>query len=191
MEAYRYQEVVYLVVPVMLGMEFFMSARDEKRLRSEPSLGPYLLEFFGFIFMALIPAVFIFTIWAAETKRFPLQEITLARLDRYGVLFFFMGAWWQVYLFGALRARRMKIKGIDRWYLWIPFLFLGIFISMLVLWVSPWNLKWASVIWFLLIFGILNLIKARPDTVEKTMWVLAAITFIVENILFLWLESVV
>lgn len=34
MEAYRYQELVYLVVPVMLGMEFLMCAKDERRLES-------------------------------------------------------------------------------------------------------------------------------------------------------------
>jgi hypothetical protein len=191
MEAYRYQELLYLIVPVMLGMEFFMCAREERRSKAEAPLGSYLLEFSGFLFMALIPAVFLFTIWASETKRFPFQEITLARLDRYGVMFFFMGAWWQVYLFGALRARRMEKKATDKWYLWIPFLGLGIFISILVLWVSPWNLKWVSVIWFLAIFGIFNLIKAKPRTIEKTMWILAAVTFLVENILFLWLESVV
>ncbi len=191
MEAYRYQELAYLVVPVMLGMEFFMCARDEKRIGLDSTLGSYLLEVSGFIFMALIPAIFIFTIWAVETKRFPLQELTLARLDRYGVLFFFMGAWWQVYIFGALRARRMERKEAGKGYLWIPFLSLGLFISILVLWVSPWNLKWVSAIWFFLIFGILNIIKARPKTIEKTMWILAAITFLVENILFLWLESVV
>lgn len=191
MEAYRYQELLYLVVPVMLGMEFFMCAKDEKRIGSDLTLGSYLLEFSGFIFMALIPAVFLFTIWAVETKRFPLQELTLARLDRYGVLFFFMGAWWQVYLFGALRARRMERKDTGRWYLWIPFLGLGFFISIIVLWVSPWNLKWISVIWFLLLFAILNILRVKPKTIEKTMWILAAITFLIENILFLWLESVV
>jgi hypothetical protein len=124
MEAYRYQELLYLIVPVMLGMEFFMCAREERRSRAEAPLGSYLLEFSGVLFMALIPAVFLFTIWASETKRFPFQEITLARLDRYGVMFFFMGAWWQVYLFGALRARRMEKKATDKWYLWV----------------SPWNL---------------------------------------------------
>lgn len=190
MEAYRYQELAYLVVPVMLGMEFLMCAKDERKSRAETPLGSYLLEFWGFIFMALIPAIFLFTIWAVETRRFPFQEATLARLDRYGVLFFFMGAWWQVYLFGALRARRMGKRDVDKWYLWVPFLGLGVFISILVLWVSPWNLKWVSVIWFLSLFGILNIIKASPKTIEKTMWVLAAITFIVENILFLWLESI-
>lgn len=116
MEAYRYQELAYLVVPVMLGMEFFMCARDERKNKSEAPLGSYLLELSGFIFMALIAAVFLFTIWAVETKRFPLQEVTLARLDRYGVLFFFMGAWWQVYLFGALRARRMERSKISSSY---------------------------------------------------------------------------
>jgi len=191
MEAYRYQQFAYLVVPVLLGIEFFICARDEKKGKEEIPLGFYLLDFFGFLFMAVIPALFIFTIWAVETKSFPQQIMPLARLDRYGVLFFFMGAWWQVYLFGALRARRMVDKEKKVAFYWVPFLALGIFISLLVLWVSPWNLKWISVAWFFLIFGILTVLKARFKIIERTMWVLTGLTFVGENALFIWLESVI
>ncbi|GAB4417111.1 MAG: hypothetical protein OHK0032_13140 [Thermodesulfovibrionales bacterium] len=191
MEAYRYQELAYLIVPVILGIEFFMCAKDERKEREETPLGSYALDFLGFVFTALIPAIFIFTVWAVESKAFPSQSITLARLDRYAVLFFFMGAWWQVYIFGALRARRMEKKQARKWFLWVPFLILGIFISLLVLWVSPWSLKWVSVVWFIFIFGVLNVFKARARIIERTMWVLSIITFVIENILFLWLESVV
>ena len=191
MEVYRYQQFAYLVVPVLLGIEFFICARDEKKGKEEIPLGFYVLDFFGFLFMAVIPALFIFTIWAVETKSFPQQIMPLARLDRYGVLFFFMGAWWQVYLFGALRARRMVNERKNMFYYWVPFLALGIFISLLVLWVSPWNLKWISVAWFFLIFGSLNVLKARFKIIERTMWVLTGFTFIIENALFIWLESVI
>lgn len=191
MEAYRYQELAYLVVPVLVGIEFFLCAREEKRGRDDTPLGYYVLDFFGFVFTALIPAVFIFTIWAIESQAFPQQGIPLARLDRYGVMFFFMGAWWQVYLFTALRARRMNGKEGMKAYLWVPFIGFGLFISFLVLWVSPWNLKWISVAWFFLLFGILQVFGARYKTIERTMWVLTALTFAVENVLFLWLESVV
>ena len=191
MEVYRYQQFAYLVVPVLLGIEFFMCARDEKKGKEEIPLGFFVLDFFGFLFTAVIPALFIFTIWAVESKSFPQQIMPLARLDRYGVLFFFMGAWWQVYLFGALRARRMANEEKNMFYYWVPFLALGIFISMLVLWVSPWNLKWISVAWFFLIFGSLNVLKARFKIIERTMWVLTGFTFIIENALFIWLESVI
>ncbi len=191
MEAYRYQQLVYLAVPVILGIEFFRCANEEKRGREETPLGYYLLDVFGFVFTALLPAVFIFTIWAIETKAFPQQIVPLARLDRYAVMFLFMGAWWQVYLFAALRARRLGRTEGSRVRLWGPFLFLGVFISLLVLWVSPWNMKWISVVWFLFLFGILAGLKLRLMYVERTMWVLAALTFAVENVLFLWLESVV
>jgi hypothetical protein len=154
-------------------------------------MGFYLIEFFGFTFMALVPAIFIFTIWAIESNAFPMQTIPLARLDRYGVMFLFMGAWWQVFMFAALRARRMG-RYEARWlYLWAPFLALGTFISLLILWVSPWNLKWVSVIWFFMLAGLLSAIRAGAKTVERTMWVLSALIFIAENIGFLWLESVV
>jgi hypothetical protein len=189
MEAYRYQQIIYLIVPVMLGIEFFLSARDEKKGGEETSLGVYVLDFLGFVFTALFPATFIFTIWAMETKAFPSQGLPLARLDRYAVLFFFMGAWWQVYLFGALRARRMRKKETRRLYLWGPFLGLGVFISFLVLWVSPWNLKWISAGWFLFVFVVMNFFKIK--VIERSMWILCAITFFVENMLFIWFESLV
>lgn len=191
MEAYRYQQLAYLIIPVMLGMEFFMCAKEEREGKEEIPLGFYLLDFFGFVFMALFPAVFIFTIWAVETNAFPLQKVPLARLDRYAVLFFFMGAWWQVYLFGALRARRMEKKEAKTAYLWGPFLVLGFFVSFLVLWFFPWNLKWVSAVWCLLLFGVMSLIKVKPKNIERTMWILSAVTFTVENIVFLWFESVV
>jgi hypothetical protein len=191
MEAYRYQQFAYLIVPIMLGMEFFLTARQEKGVKDETPLGVYVLDFLGFIFMAAFPAIFIFTIWAVEAEAFPKQELLLAKLDRYAVLFFFMGAWWQIYMFGALRARRMISKETKQIYLWGPFLILGTFISFLILWVSPWNLKWISLVWFFLIFGVLTALKARPKTIERMLWVLAIITFLFENLLFVWLDSVV
>jgi hypothetical protein len=191
MDIYRYQELAYLAVPVMLGMEFFMSAKEEKKGGKETPLGSYVLDFFGFVFTALLPAIFIFTIWAVEAKTFPLQGMALAKLDRYAVLFFFVGGWWQIFLFGALRARRIKAKEVGKWYLWGPLISLGVFISFLVLWDSPWNLKWISLIFYLLIFGTLNVLKAGIKTIERTMWVLSIITFIMVNIMFILLESLV
>ncbi len=35
MKAYTYQEPAYLIVPVFLGIEFFISARNERRERHE------------------------------------------------------------------------------------------------------------------------------------------------------------
>lgn len=81
MEAYRYQELGYLVVPVMLGIEFLMCAKDERRNRS-----------------------------AVETKKIPPTGANPGKAGQIRSVFFFMGAWWQVYIFGALRARRMKKK---------------------------------------------------------------------------------
>ena len=190
MEAYRYQEIIYLVVPIFLGMEFFVSARNEKREKKEVPLGSYILDFCGFIFTALVPAIFLFTIWALESRAFPLREETLGRLDRYVVMFLFMGAWWQVYMIGALRARRLT-EGSSPLYLWGPFIGLGVFISFLVLWVSPWNMKWISVGWFILISAILYFLKTKPKTMERTFWILSGLTFFLENIFFLWLETVV
>ncbi len=191
MASYRYQELAYLIIPVLVGLEFFMCAKDEKKGREETPLGSYVLDFLGFLFMALIPAIFIFTIWTVETKAFPLQDITLARLDRYGVLFLFLGAWWQVHMIGALRARRLANAARIKSHLWIPYLGLGIYISLLILWVSPFHLKWASIAWFFLVFGILGLWKVKPKNVERTLWVLTVFFFFLENIAFVFMETVV
>ncbi|MEJ2183531.1 MAG: hypothetical protein P8Y66_08405 [Nitrospirota bacterium] len=191
-EAYRYQEFLYLVVPVVLGLEFFATGRDERAYKAEAPLGSYFLDFFGFIFISLIPALFIFTIWAVETHPFNIMEDTLARFDRYGVMFMFLGAWWQVYIIGALRVHRMRKKqDFRQTRMWGPFLGLGFYISFLVLWVSPWNMKWASVLWFALLAAIMGGLRVRPQKIEKTLWILAAITFFLENIIFAWLEAVV
>ncbi len=189
METYRYQQLAYLVVPVMLGMEFFLCAKEERRGKEDNSLGLYVLDILGLIFAAVLPALFIFTIWASETKAFPLQDLPIARLDRYAVLFFFMGAWWQVYLFGALRARRMQKKERGRFYLWTPFIIMGVCISFLALWGSPWGLRWISAAWFMLVFAGLNIFSVK--TIERSMWILAVVTFFVENMMFIWFDSIV
>lgn len=191
MSPIRYPELVYLIVPVLLGLEFFMSAKAEKKEREDTPLGSYVLDFLGFLFMALIPAIFIVTIWALETKAFPLQDVTLARLDRYAVIFFFLGSWWQVHMIAALRSRRLKEGDTKRWYVWGPYLILGILISLLVLWVSPFHLKWVSISWFLIIFGIFRVLKLKKRTMERLFWLLTIFFFIIENIMFIFMETVV
>ncbi|HYA26383.1 MAG TPA: hypothetical protein VEE82_00130 [Thermodesulfovibrionales bacterium] len=191
MSPIRYPELAYLIVPVLLGLEFFMSARAEKKEREETPLGSYVLDFLGFLFMALIPAIFIFTIWALETKAFPLQDMALARLDRYAVIFFFLGSWWQVHMITALRSRRLKEGDTKRWFVWGPYLILGIFISLLVLWVSPFHLKWVSIAWFLMVFCMFRIFKPKTKTVERIFWVLTVFFFILENIMFVFMETVV
>jgi hypothetical protein len=191
MEAYRYQELAYLIVPIMLGMEFFMTAKIERKGDDNAPVGTYVLDFFGFVFAALIPAIFIFTIWAIVTERFTVGQDTLARFDRYAVMFFFMGAWWQVYMIAALRARRLRDLELSDWYIWVPYLVLGTFISLLILWVSPWNLKWVSVFWFMISFAVMKFAGFSLKVVEKALWTLAVATFFFMNLLFLWLESLI
>jgi len=191
MESYRYQEFIYLIVPVMLGMEFFMTARAERKDAEETPIGSYVLDFFGFAFAAVLPALFIFTIWAVEGNRFHFGAETLARLDRYAVMFFFMGSWWQVYMIGALRARRLRKLNTSDWYVWLPYLALGLYISLLVLWVSPWGLMWLSIFWFFFTFGILKGLKVSPRNTERVFWALGIFTFVAENVPFVWLDAIV
>jgi hypothetical protein len=195
LEPYRYQQLAYLLVPVILGAEFFLTAKDERKGRGEPSLGPFVLDFFGMLFMAILPAIVIFTIWAKNSQMFSdefLWKDTLERLDRYGVTFFFLGAWWQVHIISALRARRLKGEGRRLHVLVLgPFLALGLFVSFLVLCVSPFGLKWISVGLFVFVSSVLYVFRARPKTMEKVFWGMAAVTFFFMNVLFVWLDAVV
>lgn len=110
---------------------------------------------------------------------------TLERLHRYGVMFFFLGAWWQVYIISALRARRLKDEGRRLHVLVLgPFLALGLFVSFLVLWVSPIGL-------FVFVSSVLYVFRARPKTMEKVFRGMAAVTFFFMNVLFVWLDAVV
>lgn len=192
MEGYRFQQFAYLVVPLTLGVELFLTAKSERRKEGKESARAVTMDVLGYIFIALIPALFLFTIFSLEYKRFFLMEPLLHRLDRYGVMFFFLGAWWQVFLITSLRARRAIDRGGNCFLpVWLPYLLFGAFISALILWVAPWNLMWVSVFWFLSTCGLFSLVGASPSTISKFLLVVAIATVIGENILFIVLDAII
>ncbi|MBI5143071.1 MAG: hypothetical protein HZA20_12915 [Nitrospirae bacterium] len=186
-----FQLVLYLVIPVMLGYEFLLCAKDEKAGKDEATMGSIMLDFFGILFIGLIPAIFIFTLWAVNSRFLPLQTDTIHFLQRYGVFFMFLGAWWQVYIFAAVRARRVRKNGLPSKSLWLPYALLGAFASLVVAWNFPWHLDLISVAWFMVIAGMINFIGFKPMNVERVFWMLALFTFIAENILFVWFNAIV
>ena len=111
MEEYRYQQFAYLIIPLIAGIEFFRNARFLRQQAGRESAKAVTLDACGYGFIAFIPAIFLFTIFSLEYKRFPLLEQVLHRFDRYGVMFLFLGSWWQVFLITALRARRTADAG--------------------------------------------------------------------------------
>lgn len=193
MEGYRYQQFAYLIIPLLAGIEFFRCARAERQKVGRESARAVTMDAFGYVFTTLIPALFLFTIFSLEYHRYPLLLQVLHRLDRYGVMFFFLGAWWQVFLITALRARRVANRGGGPLFLsvWLPYLVLGAFISALVLWVAPWNLMWVSVFWFVSTFGFIAGVGASAGTVSKIFLVFAGFVLAGENILFIILDAIV
>jgi len=192
MEGYRFQQFSYLVVPLTAGVEFFLTAKAERRKEGKEIARAVAMDAFGYVFVALIPAMFLFTIFSLEYKRYPLMEQVLHRIDRYGVMFFFLGAWWQVFVITALRARRAAHKG-ENYFLqvWCPYLAFGAYISALILWVAPWNLMWVSFFWFVATSGLCGLIGVSASKVSKIFMVLAILVLIMENILFMMLDAIV
>ncbi len=192
MEGYRYQQFAYLIIPFIAGAELFRCARAERKVMGKESARAVSMDAFGYVFAALIPAIFLFTIFSLEYHRFPLIEQALHRLDRYGVMFFFLGAWWQVFLITALRARRASNHGWPLLFsVWLPYLALGAYISALELWVAPFHLMWVSVFWFVATFGLFAGIRLSAVTVSKIFLVLAGFVLAGENILFIILDAIV
>lgn len=192
MEGYRYQQFTYLIIPIMTGVEFFRCARAERKRAGKETARAVTMDAFGYVFAGLVPTLFLFTIFSLEFHKYPLLDQVLHRLDRYGVMFFFLGAWWQVFLITALRARRVAERGGSLFLpVWLPYLVLGLFISALVLWVAPWNLMWVSVFWFMVSSGLLTVLSVSPSKVSKTFLVLAILVLVCENILFIILDAIV
>ncbi len=192
MESYRYQQLAYLIIPLTAGIEFFRNARFIRNKTGRESARAVTLDACGYAFIAFVPAIFLFTIYSLEFQRLPLLVHVLHRFDRYGVMFLFLGSWWQVFLITALRARRTADMGGSMLRsVWLPYLLLGGFISALILWVAPFNLMWVSVFWFVATFGLLAGMRVPANKVCRVFIILAAIVFIGENILFIILDAIV
>lgn len=192
MEEYRYRQMVYLIVPLVAGIEFFRNARFVRNQAGRESAKALSLDACGLGFIAIIPAIVLFTIFSLEYKRFLVPEQLLHRFDRYAVMFLFLGSWWQVFMITALRARRTADEGGSMLRaVWLPYLLLGCFISALILWVAPFNLMWVSVFWFVASFAILAWLKVAPDNVCHVFMVLAVAVFMGDNILFIVLDAII
>jgi hypothetical protein len=192
MEGYRYQQFAYLLIPLIAGVELFRCSRSERKKSGKESAGAVAMDACGYVFTAFIPAVFLFTILSLEYHRFTLIAQVLYRFDRYGVMFFYLGAWWQVFLITALKARRTANAGGSLFLsVWLPYLLLGAFISALILWVAPWCLMWVSVFWFIASFGLFAVIGLSPDQLCKVFLGFAGFIFFGENLFFMVLDAIV
>lgn len=193
MEFYRPIELAYLVVPILLGVEFLIAAFREKAkadaCKVGTPLGTYMLGLMGIVFCVMVPLMFVFVIWVIS-KSDGRTTHAISMIDRYGVMFMYLGAWWQVYLIAALKAKRAEFDNRLK-QLYLPLLALGIYISLLVLWVFPFGLKWVSMAWFIALTGALYGLKIKLGTVSKIFWVFSGMTFVFMIFFFIFLDSVV
>ena len=192
MEEYRYQQFLYLIIPFITGFECFVSANQERKVMGKESAKAIIMDVGGYVFAGLIPALVLFTILCLAQHRLPLLEQVLHRVDRYGVMFFFLGSWWQIFLITGLRARRAATSEKPLFgCVWCPYLALGAFISALVLWSAPFGLMWFSVFWFVASYGVLNLFDVSAAKVSKVFLIIAGLTFFCENIFFAVFDAIV
>jgi hypothetical protein len=192
MESYRYLQFLYLIIPLTVGVEFFLTAQQERRTLSKESAVAILMDAGGYVFTALVPALFLFTIFSLSQHRLQLPEQLLHRMDRYGVMFFFLGSWWQIFLITGLRARRAASTGKPIFScVWCPYLVLGLYVSALILWTAPFGLMWFSVFWFAASYGVLYLFDVPAVKVSKVFLILAALTFAGENFFFVILDAII
>lgn len=192
MEGYRYQQFAYLIVPFTAGIELFLTARTERKKNGKESAKTVVMDALGYVFLGIIPALFLFTIYNLENHRLLPMAQVLHRLDRYGVMFFFLGSWWQVFLITSLRAMRAASRD-TRIFLsvWVPYLAFGAFISALILWVAPWNLMWVSVFWFVSTFCLFAAIGVSPAKLSKIFLVMTILVFAAENFFFIIFDAIV
>jgi len=192
MESYRYLQFLYLIIPLTVGIEFFLTAQHERKTRNKESATAILMDAGGYFFTALIPVLFLFTILTLSQHRLQLPDQFLHRVDRYGVMFFFLGAWWQIFLITGLRARRVAAPGKPLFScVWCPYLALGIFVSALILWSAPFGLMWLSLFWFAASCGIFNLFDLSAPKVSRVFFILAGLMFIGENFFFVIIDAIV
>ena len=192
MEGYRYQQFSYLIVPLTTGIELFLTARAERKKSGKESAKSVVMDALGYVFLGIVPALFLFTIYSIENHRLETISQVLHRLDRYGVMFFFLGSWWQVFLITALRAMRAADRGAGIFVtVWVPYLAFGAFISALILWVAPWNLMWVSFFWFISTFCVFGALGVSPGKVSKIFLILTILVFAAENFFFIILDAIV
>ena len=192
MESYRYQQFLYLIIPFIVGIEFFLTAQQERRTQNKESATAIMMDAGGYFFTALIPILFLFTILSLSQHRLQLSGDLLHRVDRYGVMFFFLGAWWQIFLITGLRARRAAAVGKPIFTcVWCPYLALGLFVSALILWVAPFGLMWVSIFWFAASYGVINLLDLSAPKVSRVFFILTGLMFVGENFFFMIIDAVV
>ena len=192
MESYRYQQFLYLIIPLFVGIELFLTAQHERRTLSKESAAAIIMDAGGYFFTTLIPMLFLFTILSLSQHRLQLSGEVLHRVDRYGVMFFFLGAWWQIFLITGLRARRAAVAGKPIFScVWCPYLALGLFVSALILWSAPFGLMWLSVFWFAASYGVLNIFDLSTPKVSRVFFIMAGLMFIGENFFFMIMDAIV
>lgn len=178
--------IIYLAVPFYLGIQFSILAKEERRAHKDYKLGSYALDAVGLLFSVGVPALFLVSSLAIFKMDASRSEL-MAGVFRYGLMFFFLGAWWQFFGIMALKAYINKDRHVNRIRYLLFYLGGSVFISLNLFLGGEWFLKWMS----LAIFAVAAPLVILPCSKMCKAYLIASVAaFILQTAGFIWFSSV-
>ena len=176
--------MVYLAVPFYLGLQFKMAAKAEKQTFK---VNVYTMDLLGVLFSYIIPAFVIIAslgVYKYGTQYPHVMSIVL----RYGLMFLFMGMWWQLFGIMAMKAYRdwtgEAVVNKGKYILF--YAVASVFVSLTAFIGGEWFLKWMSLTF---------LAVAAPITFLPIKWVCvgflvaAVVAFLVQALILIYVSS--
>jgi hypothetical protein len=176
--------LVSLAVPFYLGLQFRMAAKVEKKTYK---INICTMDMLGLLFSVVIPVFVIISsvgIYKYGTQYPELMNIVF----RYGLMFLFMGMWWQLFGIMAVKAYRDWTNEVEvkkgRYLLF--YAIASVFVSLTAFIGGEWFLKWMSLI-FLAIAAPIILLPIKWVCVG--FLIAAMVAFLVQTLGFIYVSS--
>ncbi len=176
---------IYLIVPFYLGLQLSFLAKDERTVNKDHAAGSYALDALGLLSAVGVPVFFIVSTLAIFKLGGRYPEL-MGGIFRYGLLFFFFGAWWQFFVIMALKAYRDRDKKVSKLNYLLFFVAGGVFISLNAFLGGEWFLKWMSLIFLAMVAPVL-LLPCRKMCAAFLL--VALLSFMLQTAGFIYVSS--
>jgi len=170
--------MVYIAVPFYLGLQFRLAAKTEKQTYK---INICTMDALGILFTVVIPLFVIISsigVYKFGTEYPHLMSIVF----RYGLMFLFMGMWWQLFGIMAVKAYRDWTSGaeVNKVKYLLFYAAASVFVSLTAFIGGEWFLKWMSLVF---------LAVAAPILVLPIKWV--CVGFLVAGVVALLVQTLV
>ena len=176
--------LVYLAVPFYLGLQFRMAAKVEKRTYK---INVCTMDLLGLLFSVVIPAFVVIASLGVYKYGTQYPQV-MSVVFRYGLMFLFMGMWWQLFGIMAVKAYRdwTSEAVVNKGKYLLFYAVASVFVSLTAFIGGEWFLKWMSLIF---------LAVAAPITFLPIKWVCvgflvaAVVAFLVQTLVLIYVSS--